>query len=603
MNLLAALGFAVFERKPHGTFELSGPAPVWLPGGDPIEAFPFLPVFLPDAEELWENPAGRVTLYSDFWTQPDSNGDDLHLCAIAIAGDRNFLLIECAEQRFGEIRSAVQYAHEAALARDQIAKLNGQVERATQAKSEFVARMSHEIRTPLNALLGIGELLSDTPLNDQQSEYVRVFRAAGDNLLEVINDILDFSKVEAGRVELENVAFDLPGLVAGAVELSAVRAKARGIEMTGSVQPDVARYVLGDPGRLRQILLNLLGNAVKFTERGSIALLVEDLGDALHFSVSDTGIGIPADRLPSIFDSFSQGGASTARHYGGTGLGLAISKRFVELMGGRIWVESTVGAGTTFHFTARFAVAEEATVPAGEPRPDGAPASSSKSGLRVLIADDGAENRFLIRSYLQDVTSRVDEADNGAWAVEKFAENTYDLVLLDSDMPELDGYAATEKMRAIERGRGSGPTPIFSLTAHIWKQAEDRSRVAGCTAHLTKPLRRATLFDAITKFVPSVSAEARRTVAVEPWLKPVVGRYIENRRADVGRLRAALDSGDYPTVRLLGHQMAGTGGGYGFDAISDIGCAIEESALARDVNGMRKAIDDLERFLLGIHVD
>src|SRR5580704_18320351 len=214
MSVLAALGYAVFERTDDASFRLSDPAPDWLPPGPLIEAFPFLEVFLPDAEEFWATPGGRSALYSDLWTQKE-----LHFCAIAIAGERKFLVIECAEQRFRQTQSFVQYAHEAALARDQIAKL-------TAAKSEFLARMSHEIRTPMNALLGMAELLSETPLNDEQREYVRVFRRAGDNLLDVINDILDFSKVEAGQIELESIPFDLAEVLADAIEIAAVRARA-----------------------------------------------------------------------------------------------------------------------------------------------------------------------------------------------------------------------------------------------------------------------------------------------------------------------------------------------------------------------------------------
>src|SRR5271163_1284998 len=220
MNLLAALGFAVFERTADASFQLSGSAPEWLPAGPFEDAFPFLEVFLPDAEEFWINPGDRKTLYSDLWTQ---NG--LHFCAIAVAGEQNFLLIECAEQRFRQTRDFVQYAHEVSLARDQIAKL-------TQAKSEFLARMSHEIRTPMNALLGMVELLSETPLNDEQREYVRVFRRAGDNLLDVINDILDFSKVEAGQIQMESIEFDLASVLAEVVEIAGVSARAKGLRLT-----------------------------------------------------------------------------------------------------------------------------------------------------------------------------------------------------------------------------------------------------------------------------------------------------------------------------------------------------------------------------------
>ncbi len=611
LDLLAALGYAVFERIGAASFQLVEPSPDWLPPGSLTEAFPFLEVFLPDAEQFWGNPGDRQALNSDFWTQTGASGNELHFCAIAAAGERQFLLIECTEQRFQQARSFVQYAHEMSLARDLIARLSEDLERASQAKSEFLARMSHEIRTPMNALLGVAELLSETPLNDEQSKYVRLFRRAGDSLLNIINDILDFSKVEAGQIELEKIEFDLAEVVEEAVEIAAVSARAKGLKVGSRVQPGMPTRLIGDPGRLRQILLNLLGNATKFTERGELAVLVEldpepQTQGSLHFSVSDTGVGIPADRLSTIFDSFTQADASTTRKYGGTGLGLAISKRFAELMGGRIWAESTLGVGSTMHFTARFSVADAIAGPeagAHKPTGDGRAGTVLRSRpLRILLADDSEENRFLIRGYLKDSACSIDEVENGAQAVEQFKQRAYDVVLMDGEMPELDGYSATRAMRALERERSSAVTPIFVLTAHALGEARDRSFEAGCTEHLTKPIKKATLLQAIDRFVAAAPA-GRIQVPVEAWLKPVVGGYLEKRRADVAKLRAALDGGDYETIRTLGHQMAGTGGGYGFDAITEIGSALEESALAGDAARLRASIDDLDRYLNSVQVE
>jgi signal transduction histidine kinase/CheY-like chemotaxis protein len=577
MSVLAALGYAVFERLDDASFRLFESAPAWLPAGSLPEVFPFLEVFLPDAEEFWAAPGGRSALYSELWTQ-----NDFHFCAIAIAGEQKFLVIECAERRFQETQSFVHYAHEASLARDRIAKL-------TAAKSEFLARMSHEIRTPMNALLGMAELLSETPLNDEQRDYVRVFRRAGDNLMDVINDILDFSKVEAGQIELESIEFDLAEVVADALEISGVRARAKGLQLSTRIEPNVPARFIGDPGRLRQILLNLLGNALKFTERGEVSVGVEmDSPPAtLHFAVTDTGIGIPADRLSSIFDSFSQADASTTRKYGGTGLGLAISKRFVELMGGRIWAESTLGAGSTMHFTAQFSLAAaQQSAPRGN-----TPVILRNRGLRILLADDSEENRFLIRGYLKGSGSVIDEVENGALAVERFKQGSYDVVLMDAEMPLMDGYSATREIRAL------GSTPIFLLTAHALREAKDRAFAAGCTDHLTKPIKKATLLEAINKAVPVAIP-----VSIEPWLKPVVGGYLEKRRGDVAKLREALGHGDYATIRTLGHQMAGTGGGYGFDPITEIGSVLEDSALAVDADRIRTTIEDLDRYLNAVQV-
>jgi signal transduction histidine kinase/CheY-like chemotaxis protein len=616
--LLGALGYAVFERTGEDSFQLLGTAPDWLPAGALTQALPFLEVFLPDAEEFWKNPGDRTALPSDFWTQTGAEGIELHFSATALPGEREFLLVECVEQRFQQAQSFIQYAHEASLARDQIAKLSRELERATQAKSEFLARMSHEIRTPMNALLGMADLLWETELSDEQREYVRVCRNAGDNLLSIVNDILDFSKVEAGQIELEKIAFNLKDVLTEASDIAGVRARAKGLALTSRIEPDVPAYLAGDPGRLRQVLLNLLGNATKFTERGELKVLVEldpdrhDLtGDlksdqaALHFSVSDTGIGIPADRLSTIFDSFSQADVSITRKFGGTGLGLAISKRLVELMGGKLWAESTPGSGSTMHFTARFSVTEAAHASEVDaPKPaEGASKLQRPRALRILLADDAEENRFLIRGYLKGCGCIIDEVENGALAVERFKQHDYDVVLMDSEMPVLDGYSATRAMRAFERERASAPTPILALTAHALREARDRSLEAGCTEHLTKPVKRATLLDAIDKFVPTALATDRIQVPVESWLKPIVGGYLEKRRGDVAKLRAAVESGDYATIRTLGHQMAGTGGGYGFEPITEIGSALEEAALAGDAARMRASIEDLDRYLNAVRIE
>jgi signal transduction histidine kinase/FixJ family two-component response regulator len=619
LDLLAALGYAVFEQI-GGSFQLLGPSPEWLLPGSLTEAFPFLEVFLPDAEEFWKSPGDRSALHSDLWAQAGAGGSELHFCAHALAGDRKLLLVECAEQRFQQLQGSVQYAHEASLARDQIAKLGRELERATQAKSEFLARMSHEIRTPLNALLGMAELLSETPLNEEQREYVRVSRRTGDNLLNIINDILDFSKVEAGQIELEKTAFDLAEMLAEALEIAGVRAQAKGLVLSSWIQPGVPTGLTGDPVRLRQILLNLLGNATKFTERGELTVRVElepdqhaapSLMMTLHFSVADTGIGIPANRLSTIFDSFSQADASTTRKFGGTGLGLAISKRFVELMGGRIWAESTPGSGSIVHFTAQLSLGDPTALhEAGARKPLGDTGAVARNrALRVLLADDTEENRFLIRRYLKDSAGVIDEAENGAEAVEQFKKHFYDVVLMDAEMPILDGYSATRKMREFERERASAATPIFALTAHALQEAKDRSFEAGCTDHLTKPIKKATLIEAINRFVPAclpktheAPASDRIQVSVESWLKPVVGGYLEKRRGDVAKLRAALDRGDYTTIRTLGHQMAGTGGGYGFEPITEIGSALEESALANDVGRLLASIEHLDRYLNAVQL-
>ena len=602
LDLLAALDYAVFERSGEGRLDLLGAKPAWLAAGPLTEVFPFLELFLLDAEEFWETARDHSTLVSDYWTQSDANGKELHFCAIAVAGSRKILLIERTRHRFEQTQAFVQYAHQTKMDHDEIARLSRELERATQAKSEFLARMSHEIRTPMNALLGVAELLSETPLNEDQSEYVRIFRRAGDNLLNVINDILDFSKIEAGQVELECIAFDLSEAIQGAIEITGIRSRAKSLCLNAEIRGDVPPRLMGDPGRLRQILLNLLSNAVKFTDRGGITLRVEQdptraEPGALHFSVRDTGIGIPADRVSTIFESFTQADASTTRKYGGTGLGLAISKKFVELMGGRIWAESRPGEGSTMHFTARFEIAEPADDSKLSVIKAAVPVALGNRALRILLADDSEDNRFLIRGYLKDTGCVIDEVKNGEAAVEAFGSGVYDVILMDAEMPVLDGYAATRAIRAIEQKRGSPPTPILALTAHALKEARDRSMQAGCTDHLTKPITKTALLEAINLHAPEHHSPERIRVTVESWLKPVIPAYLEKRKADVAHLRLALEQGDFASVRTLGHQMAGSGAGYGFTEITEIGATLEESALAADATRIRQEIGKLDQFL------
>jgi signal transduction histidine kinase/CheY-like chemotaxis protein len=474
-------------------------------------------------------------------------------------------------------------------------------EATARAKSDFVATISHEIRSPMNALLGAAEMLGSTPLTGEQAEYVALLNRAGANLLVTVNEVLDHAKIEAGQLELERLPFDCAAAVDRVAALLSVSAKAKGLDLLVKYTPETPRHVTGDSPRLQRVLLNLVSNAIKFTEQGIVAIRVAPAvtPGMIQFSVADSGIGIPADRQEAIFERYVQAGASTGRTHGGTGLGLAIARHIVGLMGGRIWVESAPGEGSTFHFTASLPRAEAPAPPKHEAAP--VAAAVKQLGGRLLLAEDAVSNVALVKAYLAGTGCEIDVAPDGIAALERLQSGRYTLALMDVQMPGLDGYEVTRRFRDFEREHDRPRTPIVSVTAHAFEADIEEAIKSGADAHLTKPFRREELLDVIELYQrPDGIADIR--VAVPEFVRALAPEFLRRQRYALFAASAALRNGEFDPVRNFGHNMKGCGKSFGFPRLTDLGREIEQSAEAADAESLRARFDELREYLTAVDV-
>lgn len=517
---------------------------------------------------------------------------------------------ENAQQASQDLQEALEHSRQLAI----------EAESANVAKSEFLANMSHEIRTPLTAILGFTEMLMEPNHSGaQQQEWLHVISRNSKHLLMLVNDILDLSKIEAGKLTLLPQRCDLCAAISEVVSMMRVRAEQAGLFLSMEYRTEIPEMILADGARLRQVLVNLTRNALKFTRRGGVHIATSFLPawrndrPAIQIKIVDTGIGIAPEHMEHLFDSFYQADASNSRQYGGTGLGLAITHRIVEMMEGEVTVESEHGRGSTFTVTiptgpldgvAMLAQPNETIrdMPDSELHPT---PTRSLEGVRVLLAEDGPDNQRLIEALLTNAGAEVEIVPNGALAVQRALAEPFDLILMDMQMPEMDGYQATRRLRSKGYDR-----PIIALTADALADDRDKCLKAGCTVYLAKPIDHDRLLDTVATCSgvdsmrmsenaappPPLAQQGASQFADDPSMTDILDTFVHGLAGQVDGLRQALASGVLDEVRALAHQLKGSGGSYGYPTITDISKRLENAAKMSDMEGAQLALAELDTF-------
>jgi PAS domain S-box-containing protein len=634
LSLIENLPIGLYRNtpEPDGHFILANPALVQMFGYDSFEDLRKVPT-----RELYADPTTRQafsekllsegSFFSEEVLYKRKDGSNLW-GAVSATVNRD----DDGKDYFDGTLIDVTQRRKAA---DALRQAMQEAEAGSRAKSEFLANMSHEIRTPMNAIIGMAQLLIDSKLDPQQQQYLEIVRSSGTSLLTIINDILDFSKIEAGKLTLEARALDLGKLVGSVMDTTALSGHAKGLDLSCIIDPDVPQQLQGDLGRLRQILVNLVGNAIKFTRSGSVRIRVSldeqtDRTANLRFRVTDTGIGITPERIDSLFEAFSQADSSPTRRFGGTGLGLAISKRLVELIGGTIGVESEAGQGSTFWFSVGLEkLPKDASEDEDGDHSTQAPTytvrvdAKQRRRIRILVAEDNATNQLVALKMLEKLGFTADAVDDGGKALTALANRHYDLVLMDVQMPVMDGIETTRSIRAQNSKVLDRTLPIIAMTAHAMKGDEEACLAAGMDAYLSKPVQLDALRQVIDRQILGLGSDRREVedlVQKPPTgvldMEGLLGRlgqdrdladeviqvFLKDAPTKISGLEQAVALGETDTAKRLAHTLKGASANVGANALNRIARAAEEAAASGELEEVGRLLKPLQEELVRVQI-